>query len=92
MQIKWLKKALRNLEQAYAVIAKDDPEAAVRTILKIEAAVRQLSEFSNLGRVGQIEGTRELVISKTPFIVVYRVKGKTVQVIRVLHGARKYPD
>lgn len=92
MQIKWLKKALRNLEQAYAVIAKDDPEAAVRVILKIEATVRQLSEFANLGRVGQIEGTRELVISKTPFIVVYRVKGNTVQILRVLHGAKKYPE
>lgn len=92
MPIKWLKKALKKLEQAYTVIAKDDPEAAFRVILKIEAAVRQLFEFTNLGRGGQVEGTRELIIPKTPFIVVYRVKGNTVQILRVLHGAKKYPE
>ena len=97
MQIKWLKKALQNLEQAYTVIAKgciskDSPEAAVRVVLKVQAAVEQLTKFTNLGRVGQVEGTRELVIPKTPFIVVYRVKGNAVQILRVLHGAKKYPE
>jgi toxin ParE1/3/4 len=92
MPIKWLKKALRNLEQVHAYIAKDDPAAAARTLLKIQRAVAQLSEFPNMGRSGRVEGTRELAISSTPYFVVYRIKGKTVQILRVLHSSRKYPD
>ncbi len=37
MLIKWLKKALRNVEQAHDYIAQDNPAAAVRVVLKIRA-------------------------------------------------------
>ncbi len=92
MSVKWLRKALRNLEQAHAYIAKDDPAAAVRTMLTMQRAVAQLAEFPNMGRIGRVEGTRELVIPSTPYFVVYRVQGNTVQILRVLHSARRYPD
>lgn len=92
MSVKWLRKALHNLEQAHAYIAKDDSAAAARTILKIQRAVAQRSEFPNMGRSGRVEGTRELAISSTPYFVVYRVKGNTIQILRVLHSSRKYPD
>ncbi|MEG3925547.1 MULTISPECIES: hypothetical protein [unclassified Microcoleus] len=39
MKIKWLRQALRNLEQAHAYIVKDDPEAARQLILRIQGAV-----------------------------------------------------
>jgi toxin ParE1/3/4 len=39
-----------------------------------------------------VEGTRELVVSGTPYIVVYRVMGKVITVLRVLHGARQWPQ
>ena len=92
MTIKWLRKALRNLEQAHAYIAKDDPAAAAQTILKIQRAVAQLATFPNMGRSGRVEGTRELIISSTPYFIVYQIKDNTVQILRVLHSARKYPD
>ena len=92
MQIKWLRKALRNLEQAHAYISKDDPEAARRTVLKIQGAVSQLVEFPFMGRTGRVEGTRELVISNTPYLIIYQVKGDAVEILRILHASRKYPD
>ncbi|MBR8833991.1 MAG: type II toxin-antitoxin system RelE/ParE family toxin [Stigonema ocellatum SAG 48.90 = DSM 106950] len=92
MPIKWLRKALRNVEQAHDYIARDNPAAAVRIVLKIQAAVAQLAESPLIGRPGRVEGTRELVIFQTPYIVIYRVKGKSVHIIRVLHSSRKYPD
>ncbi len=88
MQVRWLRKALRNLEQAYAYIAKDDPEAAIRTILKIQVAVDQLGQFPLMGRVGRVEGTRELVIANTPYFVIYGLKDNTVEILRVLHQMR----
>lgn len=92
MKIKWLRRALQNLEQAHAYISKDDPEAATRTVIKIQAAVSQLGEFPFMGKMGRVEGTRELVITQTPYILIYRVKGDAVEILRVLHSARRWPD
>jgi plasmid stabilization system protein ParE len=67
---------LRNLEQAHAYIVKDDPEAARQLILRIQSAVGQLAEFPFMGRVGRPEATRELVISNTSYLIIYRVRRK----------------
>ena len=91
MVIKWLKKALHNVEQAHDYIARDNPQAAVRIVLKIQAAVAQLADSPYIGRPGRVEGTKELVVLQTPYIVIYRVKATTVHIIRVLHSSRKYP-
>lgn len=89
--VKWLRKALKNLEQAYDYVAEENVEAAVGLVLKIHAATEQLAEFPMMGRAGRIDGTRELVITNTPYIVIYRVKGSSVEILRVLHSSRKYP-
>ncbi len=44
-----------------------------------------------MGRAGRVPGTRELVISGTPYIVPYRVRGGAVEVLRVFHAARRWP-
>jgi toxin ParE1/3/4 len=90
--VKWLRKALKNLEQAYDYVAEENVEAAVGLVLKIHAATEQLAEFPMMGRVGRLDGTRELVITNTPYIVIYRVRGRSVEILRVLHSSRKYPD
>ncbi len=90
--VKWLRKALKNLEQAYDYVAEENVEAVVGLVFKIQAATEQLAEFPMMGRAGRIDGTRELVIANTPYIVIYRVKGKSVEILRVLHSSRKYPD
>jgi toxin ParE1/3/4 len=92
MKIRWLKKALRNLEQVHAFISQDNPETAAQIILKIQSSVEHLVAFPFMGRTGRVEGTRELMIASTPYLVIYRVKGNTVEILRVLHSARKYPD
>jgi toxin ParE1/3/4 len=91
MQVRWLQKALRNLEQAHAYIAKNDPETAIRTVLKIQAAVDRLAQFPLMGKVGRVKGTRELVIINTPYFVIYGLKENTVEILRVLHTSRRYP-
>lgn len=90
--IKWLRKALKSLEQAYDYIAETDADAAIALVLKIQAATQQLAEFPMMGRVGRVDGTRELVIVSTSYLVIYRVKGNAVEILRVLHAAKRYPD
>jgi toxin ParE1/3/4 len=91
MQVKWLRKALQNLEQAYAYTAQTDQSAAVQLVLKIQAASEKLASFPMLGKTGRVEGTRELVIANTPYILIYRIKGKSVIILRILHSSKKYP-
>ncbi|MBW4523359.1 MAG: type II toxin-antitoxin system RelE/ParE family toxin [Scytolyngbya sp. HA4215-MV1] len=90
--VKWLRKVLSNLEQAYDYFAETDEDAAIALVLKIQAAAGQLAEFPMMGRTRRVDGTRELVIANTPYIVIYRVKAKAVEVLRVLHSSRKYPE
>ena len=90
--IKWLRKALKSLEQAYGYMAETDADAAIALVLKIQAATQQLAEFPMMGRVGRVDGTRELVITNSPYLVIYRVKGNAVQILRVLHASKRYPD
>ncbi len=82
----------RRLEDIREHIAADNPAAASRVIERIRAAVGRLAEFPGIGRPGRVEGTRELVISATPFIVPYRVIGDVVQILTVLHSSQRWPD
>jgi toxin ParE1/3/4 len=66
--------------------------AAARVVERIQAAIRQLAELPHRGRPGRWPGTRELIIAGTPDIVPYRVKGQVVEVLRVFHGARRWPN
>ena len=45
-----------------------------------------------MGRPGRVPGTRELVIPGTPYIVPYRVQGEAIQILRVYHSARRWPE
>ncbi|MEE4264625.1 MAG: type II toxin-antitoxin system RelE/ParE family toxin [Desulfobacteraceae bacterium] len=92
MKIKWVRLALADLDQAAEFISQDNPEAAKRIVKRIRDAARLLSDQPNAGRPGRVHGTRELVITDTPFILPYRVVSNTVQILRVLHGARKWPE
>jgi len=92
MLVRWVRQALRNLEQAHRYIAVDDPQAGRQLVLRVQAAVSQLEIFPMMGRSGRVEGMRELVIPGTLFTVIYRVQGKTTQILRILHASKRYSD
>ena len=58
---------------------------------EIEEQIFLLTSYPKTGRPGRVKGTRELIIVRTPYIAAYRIKGKTVQILRVLHGAQQWP-
>jgi len=92
VNIRWLRQALRDLDEAEAFIAQDNPAAATHVVLEIVRAVTFLREQPGIGRPGRVPGTRELVVPNVPFIVPYRVKGQTIEVLRVYHTSRKWPS
>ncbi len=93
MNLIWSPEAVADLAALRAYIEQDDPAAAQRVALHIIRNVEMLlPESPDMGRPGRVPGTLELVIPRTPYIVPYRVVGNTIQVLRVFHGARRWPD
>lgn len=91
LRIRYTKLALADLAEAKAYIARDDPGAASRVIGRVRTTVTNLALHPELSRPGRIRGTRELSISRTPFIVPYRVPGHSIEVLAVIHGRRAWP-
>ncbi len=76
-------------------IAAENARAAIELDAAIEHHTGMLADHPNMGRVGRVKGTRELVVARTPFIAVYRVRAdvevKRVEILRLLHGAQQWP-
>jgi len=92
MKLRWTAPALRDLEQIGDHIARENPAAADRVVTSILARVQGLMTHSHIGRPGRVADTRELVIADSPWIVPYRVRGEEVQILAVIHGARRWPQ
>ncbi len=93
MNIKWSDEALEDLRSLQADIARDSPTAATKVAMVIiESVENNLSENPQISRPGRVSGTRELVIAQTSYIVPYRVQAGTIQILRVYHGASRWPE
>ena len=92
MRVRWLRTALRNLDEEATYIAADDAAAARLVVDRVLKAVAGLAEQPGLGRPGRVPGTRELVVRSTRYIVPYRVRGEEVQILRVFHTSRRPPQ
>ena len=92
MKIVWSPTARTDLRHIEAYIAERNLSAAAKVAQAILVGVEGLRRFPGIGRPGRVPDTRELVISNTPYIVPYRVVGQMVDIIAVIHGARRWPD
>ena len=91
VQISWTALALNDLKGIHRYIAKDDPEAARQTLIRIVNQVHQLAKMQGIGRPGRVYGPRELLVQKTPYLVPYRVKSGVVDILAVIHTSRTWP-
>jgi addiction module RelE/StbE family toxin len=91
--IQWTEQATQQLHQAHDYIAlSNSKEVAARITMQMVTSVQQLAAFPMSGRAGRVPGTRELVISNTPFIAAYAIEKADIVVLAVYHGARHWPE
>lgn len=90
MTIRWTPNAARDLETLFDYISGDNPKPAAAVVDTILAGIDVLERHPYLGRAGRVPGTRELVLS--PYIVAYRLKKSTVEVLAIIHGSRRWPE
>lgn len=91
VEVRWTRKALENMDAIAAYIAQDNPIRARSFIGEIKDKTELLAQFPAIGRPGRVPGTRELVVHEN-YVVPYRVKDGVVQIIRVHHVARLWPQ
>jgi len=92
MQIKWLKKALINLEHSAEYLNEQNPQAARDFVKEVYELTELLKKNPALGRPGRVFGTRELVLQRFPFLIPYRVKNNCIEILRVFPTRMPQPD
>ena len=92
MNINFSPAAENDLDAIFDFIVNDDPQAADRTAARILQAISILESFPLVGRVGLVDGTREMPVVGLPYIAVYRIIDETeIEIIGVIHGRQQYP-
>jgi plasmid stabilization system protein ParE len=79
------------LAELITYIAADSPDAAYRVHDEVRRQTGMLASHPDIGRLGRVGGTRELAIDGTPYIAAYRVARNAITILRLLHGARRWP-
>ena len=91
MQVRWSVRASDDLSRIAAYLQQENLSVAERICKDIYDRIGALSTFPYRGRIGRVEGTRELPLPPLPFVVVYRIREGTVEVSNILHGAQRWP-
>ena len=91
MELRWTVEAAIDLEHIADYLLEHAPERAEKLVRTLYDAPATLLRFPQRGRPGRKEATRELVLSPLPYVLVYAVRGELIFVVRILHGAQKWP-
>jgi toxin ParE1/3/4 len=79
------------MKHQIAWINERNPRAANAAEMRVRVALKRLGKFPELGRKGRVEGTRELSVPRTRFIIAYRVLDEAVEIAALVHGAQDWP-
>lgn len=91
MRLEWSIAARGDRARILEYISHESLLSALQVDERIDAIDAQLRQFPSSGRQGQVPGTRELVVQRTPYIAIYELRGDLVFILRVIHGAQKWP-
>ncbi|MBV9826464.1 MAG: type II toxin-antitoxin system RelE/ParE family toxin [Alphaproteobacteria bacterium] len=91
--LRWSLAAERDLRDIAEWIGDRNRDAAFRIVDRIEKSIDTLKKFPELGRPGRVDGTRELVITGTSYLVIYEVAEaqEKIDIVRILHSAQRWP-
>lgn len=91
MKTTWSGAARRDVLALVEFLSERSPTGAARILREIYSRTDRLAREPKLGRIGRMADTRERVVPRTPYVIVYRLRGDTVEILRVLHGAQDWP-
>ena len=82
--------AYRDLAGIFEWIARESPRSADHVVDRILANIERLGRFPFLGHAGRVADTKEWIVPRLPYIVVYRVDAERdeLHVVAVFHAAQ----
>lgn len=86
----WKPTAIVDHKRIIQYIAKDNPRAAIEMGDMLMQKAEELDRHPTLGRVGRVNGTRELVVHPN-YLLIYRIVDKVPEVLRIKHAAQQWP-
>jgi addiction module RelE/StbE family toxin len=92
MRVRWTTDAADDLERICDYIAESRPDSARRVAQSVVERIGTLETFPHLGRPGRVQGTREIAFPPLPFVGIYEVRDEQIIVLRILHGAQRWPQ
>jgi addiction module RelE/StbE family toxin len=92
LKIIWSPEACADLDRICDCLLAEQPSSVLQTLDRIEGRVEALRDHPALGLPGRVTGTRELVVSGLPYLIPYRIKTGRIEIVRVLRGARLWPE
>jgi toxin ParE1/3/4 len=90
MTVRWTPTSLRDLDSLHSYISEDNATAATDVVETLLKGVEALTRNPQMGRSGRVAGSRELVIA--PYVIAYRSRKSVIEILAVIHGARRWPD
>jgi toxin ParE1/3/4 len=90
LKLQWTRPALNDLIEAQTYIAQDNPQAAQAVAQRLWDAAQSLTDHPQIGRPGHVADTREWVVRRTPYLIVYRVRAETLEILRLWHTKRDW--
>jgi len=91
VRLKWSRDAFQDRDDIFEYIAQDSISGAQRVDMRFAAAQAQLEKHPHSGRLGRLDGTRELVVAGSPYLIVYTLTDSQVLILRIVHGAQEWP-
>ncbi|OTP75400.1 type II toxin-antitoxin system RelE/ParE family toxin [Caballeronia sordidicola] len=91
MTVRWLPAALINLADILDAITEESPQGAAMLSAEIQTKTARLETHPKLYKAGRVRGTRECVVTEN-YLMVYRIQGDNVEIIRVLHARKQWPS
>ncbi len=91
MRIRWTPAAAADLQHINDYLKGRHPRYRQPTLRKLYEVVRSLKQSPQRGRIGRVNGTRELLFSPLPYVAVYRVTAQNVEILRIYHTAQNRP-
>ncbi len=88
LKIVWAPQAESDLTEGVAYIARDSVTAGLDVEDRVLQAVERLADYPSMGRAGRLSTGRELVVARTPYVVVYEVGADLVEIMRIWHTSQ----
>jgi toxin ParE1/3/4 len=90
MKVRWTPTSLWDLDALHSYISEDNASAALAVVETLLKGIAALARIPQMGRTGRVAGSRELVI--TPYVIAYRSRKSIIEILGIIHGARRWPD